>query len=356
MSSKDRGASRPKAKKSLNVPFLTATELRKLTPKKYPRILDYYSDDDYEHPELIRGSDVEAGDDSGSDYHAERTDTSSSSDEDDDGGEDHGEKSGYDTVRRGTRVCREARGRMPRRDRGGGSRKRGRGRRMRSRVSVGRGEGGVSEGESDGDIIQKADDGWVDDDTPLQELFFTDDPGMPSGTHTTALCFIQLFLTRELLNFITEETNMYALYCHDVLKKENALNWQGCTVADIAHYLGLAMLMGINRLPSLKFYWSTDPLLANTVYSQVMTYARYQELGRYLHCFNKLNVPPTNKDKLILICPVMEYLQGLCKRHYIPNQNLSLDEGIMPYKGHLSIRTYKSTKAQYIWGKVLFSM
>ena len=173
--------------------------------KKYPRILDYYSDDEYEHSEFVGGSDVEAGDDSGSSY-AERTETSSSSDDgDDDFDPDHGEKSGYDTVRQGTFVRREARGRMPQRGRGGGRRGRGRGRRMRSRVSVGRGEGGVSGGESDGDAIQEADDGWVDDDTPPQELLFTGDPGMSCGTPTTALGFIQLFLTRELLNFITKE-------------------------------------------------------------------------------------------------------------------------------------------------------
>ena len=67
-------------------------------------------------------------------------------------------------------------------------------------------------------------------------------------------------------------------------------------------------------------------------------------IGKYLHTFNKLAVPRNNDDKLILVRPVMEYLQEKCKQWYIPEQNMSLDEGIMPYKGRLSIKTYNPMK------------
>ena len=79
-------------------------------------------------------------------------------------------------------------------------------------------------------------------------------------------------------------------------------------------------------------------------FTNVMTSARYQELSWFVYAFNKLAVPADNKDKLILIRPVMEYLQVLCKQHYLPNQELSLNEGIMPYKGRLSIKIYSPQK------------
>ena len=161
---------------------------------------------------------------------------------------------------------------------------------------------------------------------------------------TSALGFIQLFFTRALLNYLPEETNMYAMYCRDLLKRNNALNWQGCSVGDIAHYLGLSMLMGIIRLPNLKLYWSNENLFKFPKFTNVMTSACYQELSRFVHAFNKLAVPADNKDKLILVCPVMEYLQVLCKQHYLPDQELSLDEGIMPYKRRLSIKIYSPQK------------
>ena len=217
------------------------------------------------------------------------------------------------------------------------------GRRKRSARASGRGAGWEEGNGSDWDI-SGGDDEWVDDDTAPQEIEFTGNPGITSARPTTALGFIHLFFTRALLNYLTEETNMYAMYCRDVLKRNNALNWQGCSVGDIAHYLGLSMLMGIIRLPNLKLYWSNENLFKFPQFSNVMTSARYQELSRFVHAFNKLAVPADNRDMLILVRPVMEYLQVLCKQHYLPNQELSLDEGIMPYKGHLSIKIYSPQK------------
>ena len=66
--------------------------------------------------------------------------------------------------------------------------------------------------------------------------------------------------------------------------KKNALNWQGCSLGDIAHCLGLSMLMGIIRLPNLRLYWSTETLYKFPQFSSVMTSARYLELSRFSSC------------------------------------------------------------------------
>ena len=134
---------------------------------------------------------------------------------------------------------------------------------------------------------------------------------------TTPLSFIQLFLTRELLNYLTEEANSYGLYCRDVCQRTSAKNWLGCSVADISQNLGLAMLMGVQHLPNERMYWSSMPIFGHPIFPQVMTYKQFQELGRHIHAFNKCAVPLANTDKLVLVRPVMEYLQNLCKKLYV---------------------------------------
>ena len=138
-----------------------------------------------------------------------------------------------------------------------------------ARVGLVSGEGGAGLGSDEEEV---ADGGWVTHDTPPQEHEFTANTGITVPIPTTPLGFIQLFITRELLNFIMEETNSYALYCCDVLKQPSALDWQGCTVTDIAHYLGLSMLMGINWLPSMNLYWSTNSMFGNPMFTQTMTF------------------------------------------------------------------------------------
>ena len=51
-----------------------------------------------------------------------------------------------------------------------------------------------------------------------------------------------------------------------------------------------------------------------------------------------------NKDCLIWVRPVMEYLQERFRNFYIPERELSLDEGVLPYKGRLSFKTYNPQK------------
>ena len=85
-----------------------------------------------------------------------------------------------------------------------------------------------------------------------------------------------------------------------------------------------------------------------------MTYRRFLQLGRYIHAYNKRAVPPNNRDRLVLVRPIMEYIQERCSRLYLPNQELSLDEGIMPYKGRLSIKTYNPAKPDKYGVKIYF--
>ena len=161
------------------------------------------------------------------------------------------------------------------------ARGRGWGKKAGTRACCREGGGGDDNGDSSGD------DAWVDDDIAPQEMEFTAFCGMNTPVPTTVLGFIQLFLTRTLLNYLAEETNMHGMYCRDVLKQKNALNWQGCSVGDIAHYLGLSMLMGIIRLPNLRLYWSTESLYRLPQFSSVMTSARYLELSRFFSCFQQ---------------------------------------------------------------------
>ena len=51
-----------------------------------------------------------------------------------------------------------------------------------------------------------------------------------------------------------------------------------------------------------------------------------------------------DKDRLILVRPVMEYLQEKCRTTYTPREHLSLDEGLLKWKGRLNIKTYNPKK------------
>ncbi|MDG8288249.1 transposase, partial [Streptococcus pneumoniae] len=61
-------------------------------------------------------------------------------------------------------------------------------------------------------------------------------------------------------------------------------------------------------------------------------------------------------DCLILVLPVLEYIREWCQFLVVPSKNLSLDEGMMPYKGRLSIKVYNPKKPKKYGVKLFFIM
>ena len=86
----------------------------------------------------------------------------------------------------------------------------------------------------------------------------------------------------------------------------------------------------------------------------LMTCDNYLALDRYFHAFNRRAIPLGNKDRLIVVRPVLEYIRDRCKTLIVPSKNLSLDEGMMPYKGRLSIKVYNPKKPKKYGVKFFF--
>ena len=102
---------------------------------------------------------------------------------------------------------------------------------------------------------------------------------------------------------------------------------------DSAHFLGIIMWMGIVKLPEMHMFWA-----------RTMTRDRFDALKKYFHMFNRKAIPKNNTDKLIIVRPVLEFLMEKCCTLYVPSKNLSIDEGMLKWKGHLSIRVYNPQK------------
>ena len=100
-----------------------------------------------------------------------------------------------------------------------GNRGRGRGRRCARGGARGRARSPASSG----------DEGWLEDPTPPVMHPHTERPGITVPVPTTVLGFVQLFLTRELLEYFVDETNDYARYCSQELNITLSYKWHGAT-------------------------------------------------------------------------------------------------------------------------------
>ena len=178
-------------------------------------------------------------------------------------------------------------------------------------------------------------------------------PGITVPVPTTVLGFVQLFLTRELLEYFVDETNDYARYCHE-LHVTLSYKWHRCNMTDMAHYLGLLVFFGLLICGDVRQYWRRGFFMATPNVAGLMTRDAFLAMDRYFHVFNRRAIPRGNQDKLILVRPLMEYLQDRCRMLVVPSKNLSLDEGLLAYKGRLSIKVYNPKKPKKYGVKFFF--
>ena len=209
----------------------------------------------------------------------------------------------------------------------GGGRDGGRGR--------GRGYGrrGGSHVATDGATEEK---GWSSvSDVQVQPFSGNAGPTFPLEEDPAAI-FLALF-TLQLLEHIVVETNRYATLClTSTHKGEGPPSTWETDAEEICAYLGFAILMGINKLPDLYDYWSTNELYHYFPIASRITRKRFLELSRFLHFADNGIIPSRGEpgyDRLAKVRPVIEMVHQSFLSSYNPHCENSIDEAMIKFKG-----------------------
>ena len=81
------------------------------------------------------------------------------------------------------------------------------------------------------------------------------------------------------------------------------------TRAELKAFIGINLIMGINRLQNYALFWSNDDFFGNQGIKRVMTKNRFEEISQYLH-FNDSTKEPArcaaNFDRLFKVRTVID--------------------------------------------------
>ena len=163
--------------------------------------------------------------------------------------------------------------------------------------------------------------------------------------------FVELILTQELLQDIVTQTNLYAEQEIQKLRlntgsvphsRTNA--WRPITLPELKIFLGLFFLTGIIRKPQMKTYWCTDEMLATPYFNRCMSRNRFQIIWRFLHFTDNTLIDPKDPDRMVKVRPVLDYVVSKFRELYQPSANISIDEGMLLWRGRLSFRVYNPQK------------
>ena len=219
----------------------------------------------------------------------------------------------------------------------------------------GRGRGGVG-GRGGGTGSCQATDraareySWSDEGSSVTVHPFSMDvgPTIQLGDDPTDI-FLRFF-TPQLLDHIVMETNLFACQCLSSANEGEGPppTWETNT-EEIKDYLGFAILMGINRLPDLYDYWSTDEVFHYYPIASRIPRKRVLEIAHFLHCADNKNFilrGEPGHDRLAKVRPVIEFVRRLFLGNYNPHCENSIDETMIRFKGKSTLKKYMPKKKQ----------
>ena len=155
------------------------------------------------------------------------------------------------------------------------------------------------------------------------------------------------------------ETNRFA--AESLAAANSTATWE-TTLEEIKAYLGFMIVMGVNRLPEIRDYWSMDTMLNNSFISSRITRKRFEEITRYLHFVNNSTLPLRDEPgfhRLQKVLPIITALREKFEGNYNPHPQNSIDEAMIPFKGlyfiQVHIYTNKHTLHNICW-KLLYTV
>lgn len=168
------------------------------------------------------------------------------------------------------------------------------------------------------------------------------------GADTDALDFMSLFLTQDVWNQLVEMTNLRAAQVKRSKPNDYyATKWDDVTVEEMKAFVGVRISMEYSVIKRrLEFYFSrkSGSLFDTPGYRKIFTRDRFLAIWKFMHYVDEEN-PATNKtDKLYKVRPLIDYLCEKFQSHYVPRQQMSLDEGMIPAKNRTTLKQYIQSK------------
>ena len=126
-----------------------------------------------------------------------------------------------------------------------------------------------------------------------------------------------------LLTLIKTESERYA--------EQNGRVFQ-TTTEELSAFLGINLLMGIHKLPSVKDYWSVEEGLGNPLIQKAMTRTCFSEILQNVHFTDNLQeLPPKDSesfDRAWKLRPLFDHLQTHFQKAFQPESHQSIDEHV----------------------------
>lgn len=158
----------------------------------------------------------------------------------------------------------------------------------------------------------------------------------------------ELFFESSVLNIIVENTNLQAV-------KVVGKHWKPTDNIEVRAFIGLLINAGINKQGIIDYKEFWDPLIGNPIFRACLSKNRFIALLRHIRFDDRPSRSSRRlRDKFAPIRGLWELINTNLLKHYLPGENLTIDEQLVPFRGRTSFRQYIPNKPGKYGMKILW--
>ena len=194
---------------------------------------------------------------------------------------------------------------------------------------------------------------WVVGGRPKVDLPFKAEVGLRMyaiDENAEPIDFMRLFLHEDYYRTMAVETNRYAkqILKNKVIKQHSRFNsWTETTPGEMRMFIAMIYAMGLVIKRDISEYWSVNCVTATPFFPSCMPRDQFWLLMSFFHLSDNDTAPakgefaynPVNK-----LGHIYKNVIHCFNSVYKPSQFLSLDEGMVPWRGNLGFRVYQPDK------------
>lgn len=210
-------------------------------------------------------------------------------------------------------------------------------------IDIGRENNEINDESNDEfeDVDEAEEDGWNNNTDVLDNINLAIRNAKVIGNiENDEIDYFRKIFDDAVISKIVEQTNLYA-------QQKNSKNWTDLTPDELSAYIGCQVIMGIHKLPNLKCYWSSDPMLRVDIVADTMTAKRFEKITQNLHLNNNESILPKTHpdyDKLHKLRPLLDLINDNIGQIYDPSSFVTVDESMIKFKGRCVLKQYMPLK------------
>lgn len=217
---------------------------------------------------------------------------------------------------------------------------------------------GLFAGTDPGHFSRKVEfkDMWTHSSRPPIHMTFTGKPGMTFfkrqhfPVNPTPLDYFKLFIDDPEYTSMAQETNTYhkQSVADKNLKPHSRLhNWKEVKRDEMKVFIAMTMAMRLVVQGDFTEYWSTSRITNTPFFRTCMSRDRFWMILTYFHLTDNSQQPKRGGSGYSHMNKLGHLYNNLIHKFstvYKPHKNISVDEGMVPWKGNLSFKVFMKDK------------